>query len=190
MTEKKEIHLRNVPHGYPAVLFDHSEFIASIAKWYRPNLFVEYGVENGTATRIIAPHCKRLVGVDINPECNHDIPKFEFYNVSTREFKTLFLDKLKEPIDMAFIDAEHTSGAAFQDFEDLFPHLIESGIIFMHDTYPCAKEYLITGYCGDVWRVPDMIKAKYGRECEILTIPIQPGLTMIRKVTRLPEYMQ
>jgi predicted O-methyltransferase YrrM len=110
--------------------------------------------------------------------------------MSTREFKTTFLDKLREPIDMAFIDADHTSTVAFQDFEDLFPHLIESGIIFMHDTYPCDKKFLISEYCGDAWRVPDMIKAKYGRECEVLTIPIQPGLTMVRKVTRRPVYMR
>lgn len=182
------IHLRNVP--WPAEIFDHPQFIASIAKWYRPNLFVEYGTANGDATRIYAPHCKRILGVDLNRSVLFHIPNLEFHKMSTREFKTKVLDNLKEPIDMAFIDADHKAEVAFQDFEDLFPHVIENGIVFFHDTFPCEEKWADPIFSGDSWRVPYMIKEKYGAVCDVFTIPIQPGLTMVRKYTTPLSHMQ
>ena len=190
------IHLRNTPncppHFYPAETFDHPEFIASIAKWYKPNLFIEYGFGNGNSSSRVYEHCQRIISVDINNNpLTKTIPKLEFFNMNTREFKNVFLDSPNCPIvDMAFIDADHDSNVAFQDFEDLFPHIIENGIIFLHDTFPCDERWLAPGCCNDSYKVPRMIKAKYGNVCDILTIPIQPGLTVVRKETRYLDYLQ
>jgi hypothetical protein len=173
------IHLRNTP--WPAEIFDHPQFIASIAKWYRPNLFVEYGTAQGGATKVYAPFCKRIIGVDLNRADAKTVPNVQFYQMSTREFKTAVLDKLAEEIDMAFIDADHHWDVAFQDFEDLFPKMTDNGIIFLHDTYPCDQQWTSQDFCGDSWVVPHKIKEKYGDVCDVFTIPIQPGLTMVRK---------
>lgn len=171
------IHLRNIP--WPAEIFDHPQFIANLAKWYRPNLFVEYGVGNGAATSVFAPFCKKVICVDIKKQF---IPpsNIDFYEMSTREFKS-YLPKLNQPIEMAFIDADHKAEVVFEDFEDLFPYMIENGLLFLHDTFPCNKEFTHPNFCNDSWRVPDMIKKKYGDQCEVLTIPVQPGLTIVRK---------
>ena len=113
------IHLRNIP--WPMEIFDHPNFIASIAKFYKPNIFVEYGLSSCVATRVIHPHCIRYIGVDIEHHPSMDsIPNLEFYKMTTREFKTKILDDIDQPIEMAFIDADHHSEVAFQDFEDLF----------------------------------------------------------------------
>jgi len=155
------IHLRNVP--WPAERFDHPQFIASILKWYRPNLFIEYGLSSCVATVHLAPLCKRYIGVDINFHENmRRIPNLEFYEMPTSKFKTKVLDNLTEPVEAAFIDADHASEVAFQDFEDLFPHVIDNGLIFIHDTYPCDKQWTAPMFCNDSWRVPGLIKAKYG----------------------------
>ena len=177
------IHLRNVP--WPAERFDHTRFIANLAIFYRPNLFIEYGTGNGAATKIYAPFCKRVYGVDLN-RSSPNIPNLTFFKMSTRDFKKVVLDKLTEPVEMAFIDADHKAEVAFEDFEDLFPHLIDNGIIFLHDTFPCDQQWAEPDFSGDSWRVSDMIKSKYGHLCDVFTIPVQPGLTMVRKVKLLP----
>lgn len=187
MFTNNPIHLRNVP--WPCEIFDHPQFIANIAKWYHPNLFVEYGTGNGDATRIYAPFCKKIYGVDLNRNLQFNIPNLTFFKLSTRDFKTLVLDGLTEPIEMAFIDADHKAEVAFQDFEDLFPHMIENGMIFMHDTFPCEQKWADPIFSGDSWRVPAMIKEKYSTVCDVLTIPVQPGLTVVRKYTTPLDYM-
>lgn len=182
------IHRRNT---WPPEAFDHPQFIASLAKWYKPTLFVEYGLREGACTKVYAPFCKKIYGVDlqIDPSLVM-IPNLHTFQMSTREFKSSVLDSLDEPIDMAFIDADHTSSVTFQDFEDLFPKMSENGIIFLHDTFPCEAKYMSPEYSGDSWKVPDLIKKKYGKICDVFTIPIQPGLTMVRKYTTiLPHFL-
>lgn len=183
------IHLRNIP--WPAEIFDHPNFIASVAKFYRPCLFVEYGTGEGVATKVYAPYCKQVFGVDMGrvPSTQEEIPNLTFFKMSTREFKKTVLDRLPITIDMAFIDASHDSRDVWQDFEDLFPKMTENGIIFMHDTFPCMEEWATSTFSWDTWKVPRMIKEKYGNVCEVLTIPVQPGLTMVKKYTKDLDYM-
>lgn len=181
------IHLRNVP--WPCEILNHNEIIANFARFYRPNLFVEYGTANCDATRIFAPFCKKVYGVDMGRTPPVNIPNLVFFHMSTRDFKTTVLDKLTEPIEMAFIDADHKAEVAFQDFEDLYPHVIENGLIFLHDTFPCEEKWADPIFSGDSWKVPYMIKEKYSQECDVLTIPVQPGLTIVRKYTKPLEHM-
>jgi predicted O-methyltransferase YrrM len=181
------IHLRNVP--WPAERFDHPQFIASIAKWYKPNLFVEYGTGHGIATKVYAPFCKKVLAVDLNHADVSYISNLTFYKMTTREFKTNVLDKLTQTIDMAFIDADHKWEVAFQDFEDLFPKMTENGIIFIHDTYPCSEKWADPIFSSDSWIVPNKIKEKYSDRSDIFTIPVQPGLTMVRKYPKELSHM-
>src|SRR3989304_4758478 len=180
------IHLRNVP--LPPEIFNHSKFITFLAKYYRPEIFVEYGIRTGTATKEYAPYCKKIIGVDLQP-INFYIPNLEFYQMSTQDFGKKILPKLP-PIDMAFIDADHNSEVAFQDFEDLLTKMNENGIIFLHDTYPCSEEWTKPNYCEDSWKVPFKIKEKYSDICDVFTIPIQPGLTMVRVQRKELDHMR
>ena len=183
------IHLRNTPqeHGR-AEIIDHAFLISYLAKWYKPNLYVEYGVRGADCIYQVLPYCKKVWGVDIAPSYYRH-PDFEFFQMSTREFKGV-LETRKPVIDMAFIDACHKSEVVLQDFDDLFPYVIEDGLIFLHDTYPMSREYTSPDYCNDCWRVPNALKNKYQGRIEILTLPVQPGLTMVKKLRQTPlEWM-
>ncbi len=180
----KPLHLRNRPWD----MFPHHDFIAFIAQYIKPEVFVEYGVSDCGTTSKTAPHCKRYIGVDIASHPNMDsIPNLEFHQETTREFKTNFLDHNPElKIDIAFIDADHKFESAWEDFEDLWSHITDNGIIFLHDTYPTELSFLSPGLCNDCYKTPYSIKAKYSDQCEILTLPFSPGLTMVRKLPKEP----
>jgi hypothetical protein len=174
------IHARN-PDYVPEV-FDHPNLIAYFCKWWKPEVYLEYGLSSCLTTKAVAPFCKRIIGVDVNHHPAMDtIPNLEFHRMKTSEFKPI-LDKLGVKLDVVFIDAWHESETVFQDFQDVFPHVAENGLIFMHDTYPCFPKYVAENYCWDAWKAPHLIKQMYGDQCEVLTIPVQPGLTMVKKL--------
>lgn len=182
------IHRRNLP-GNPEV-FDHVGFIANMAMWYKPEIFVEYGTSTGLTAKACAPYCGRLITVDVshNQFVGPKPSNVQLCTCSTRNFKEI-LPTLESTIDMAFIDADHCADSAFADFEDLFPYITKNGLIFLHDTYPCEGKWTEPRYCGDSWKVPDRIKKKYSDVCEIVTLPIQPGLTMVKKLGKKLDYM-
>jgi hypothetical protein len=180
------IHLRN-PDTNP-VIFDHPNIISYFANWFKVNTFVEFGVAEQYTTKAVAPYCKRYIGVDI-ADIKNEVENFEFYKMRTDNFIKNVLPAIKE-IDMAFIDANHQADVVMNDFRGLFEYLIENGIIFLHDTYPIKKEYTADHYCSNSYLVPDRIKKEYGDSVDVFTIPIQPGLTIVRKTTKiLPHLM-
>lgn len=173
------IHIRN-PDVQPEV-FDHASFIADMCKWWKPNVYLEYGLSTCLTTSRVSPYAKKIIGVDVNHHPNMDkIKNLSFYKMKTSEFKPI-LDSMNTVIDVAFIDACHESRIAFQDFKEIFPHVIEDGLIFLHDTYPCYPVYVEERFCHDCWKLPHLIKKEFGDRCEIITIPVQPGLTMVKK---------
>jgi hypothetical protein len=182
------IHERNPPdlHGN-MIIFNHCNFLEWLAHWIKPYVYVEYGVASGDIIEKMALHCKQVYGVDINaytPRASN----IEFVQCSTRDFKLL----LPDAIDMAFIDADHNSSVAFEDFEDIFPNIIPNGFICIHDTYPTIIEMTDSSICEDSWKVPEMIKQKYvnpldgsAAVAELITLPFCPGLTIVRKIHNL-----
>lgn len=182
--ESVPIHQRNHPSEFNRhEVFDHVAFISYMAMWYRPTLYVEYGIREGACVEAVMPHCREVWGIDTAIYRSRD-PRFKFFHMTTREFaQTLVRSEPK--IDMAFIDACHESEAVLQDFDDLFPWIIDDGMVFLHDTHPIAEEYTVPGLCSDCWKTPGVLKERYGDRVEVLTIPIMPGLTMVRKVRRV-----
>ena len=186
------IHLRNVPP--PMETFDHASILQLFAKWIKPNLYVEFGVREGPVLVTVAPFCKKVHGIDINPINSGICNKFNQltpFQMTTDNYVDL-LNKIdpKLIIDMAFIDAHHESTKVFKDFEGLFPYVIEDGFIFLHNTYPYDKCMTSPILCNDCYKVPDMIKNKYQDVCEIVTLPFNPGLTIVKKkIQKLPAFM-
>ena len=178
------IHLRALPTSANMTPFDHVHFLQVLAFWIKPEVYVEYGVASGNSIEKVALLSKVVHGVDISPY-KPIAQNITFHQCSTRD--AIFIQDLD--IDMAFIDADHASKSAFQDFEDLFARLVLNGFICIHDTYPVIPVMTDKTLCEDSYRVPEMIKEKYGKIAEVLTLPFCPGLTIIRK-SHMLEFMK
>jgi len=187
------IHLRNIPP--PLETFNHPSMLEFFAKWLRPTFYVEFGIREGTSLSAVAPFCAKVHGVDINPinsSLTEKFNQFIFYQMTTDDYVSNVIGKIipRPIIDMAFIDACHESNQVFKDFEGLFPYVMEDGFIFLHDTYPYDKIMTAPDMCNDCYKVPLMIKEKYGNMCELLTLPFNPGLTIVKKkINPLPAFL-
>jgi hypothetical protein len=100
------------------------------------------------------------------------------FSMTTDNFSINYLPLVN--FDYAFIDADHSHKQVVIDFEYMYKHINNGGYIFLHDTYPCMEENLKPTACNDCYLSPLTIKKKYP-EIEILTLPLNPGLTIIRK---------
>lgn len=182
----RPIHLRNIPP--PMETFDHPTFLADFAKWLKPTLYVEFGVRTGSSLVKIAPYCTNIHGIDISPMdpiFSTKFPYFKAFQMTTDDYVANVLRKPENniTIDMIFIDACHESNQVYKDFEGIFPYVMEDGFIFLHDTYPYDMCMTHPGLCNDCYKVPYMIKNKYSQLCEMVTLPFNPGLTIIKKKT-------
>jgi predicted O-methyltransferase YrrM len=160
----------------------HEEFIVHLAKIVRPEVYVELGLYQCSLFNAMVPYAGTLYGVDINPDSGKFMkksPKSAFYPMKTIEFA----DKVKNEsirIDMLFIDADHAKKSVLEDFYAFFPFVIPHGLIFIHDTHPKNKESLSSDCCGDGYQAIEELSLRTS-DYELITIPVHPGLTLIRK---------
>ena len=139
--------------------------------------YIEYGVRNGDSVEPISKLVKTVYSVDLNdylPKNNN----IEFFKMLTDTFSENHLKNIN--FDYAFIDADHSSTQVVTDFINIYKYINRNGYIFLHDTYPCNKELLRQDYCNDCYLSPIKIRQLYP-DIEMLTIPINPGLTIIHK---------
>jgi hypothetical protein len=175
---REPIYRRLVPLPYETV--DHVRIIMAVlqATGSSGKNYVEYGVRNGSSIEPISKIVNHAYGVDIAPyiPVNSNISM----NVtSTDIFSTTQLPTLN--YDYAFIDADHSSRQVLIDFEAIYKYLNVGGYVFLHDTYPCLQEMLQVHFCNDCYRSPLLIREKYPN-IEMLTLPLNPGITIIHKV--------
>ena len=181
------VHTRLVPP--PVETIPHIAFLQLLASIIHPRVYIEYGVRNGhsfnamiEATREFQTRC---IGVDLTLiENKHQLG--EYYRLSTDEFADIILPGLEVVVDMVFIDACHAKEHAFKDFEKIFPYVAEDGLIVMHDTYPLNEMYTSPNWCDTsylaAWEIRN--NPHYKDRSESITLPVHPGLTIIRKSTR------
>ena len=160
----------------------HEDFIKKLAESLKPKVYVELGLYQCELFNKIVPYAENLFGVDINPEAGRWMTKSEktlFFHGTTDEFvEQVKSNNLK--IDLLFIDADHCKESVLNDFWNYFPYVNDHGIILLHDTYPKNLQYTDKGYCGDAYLAINELK-NHQDEFELMTIPIHPGLTLIRK---------
>ncbi len=160
----------------------HEDFIVYLTAQYRPKVYVELGLYQCELFNKIVPYSDHCIGVDISAEAGKWMTvseKTTFVNSTT----DLFAEALKQnpiAIDMLFIDADHCKESVLKDFWNFFPFVNDHGLILLHDTHPKNIQYTDKGYCGDAYLVIEELK-NHSDEFEMMTIPIHPGLTLIRK---------
>ena len=189
----KNIHERNLPGGEennPLELFAHTKFFEFLFSYIRPECFLELGIRTGSNFKALSKYCERAIGVDILPHDGVNIlphetkveGNMEFYQMTTDDY----FDQLHEDImfDAVFIDADHSHEQSLKDFMNVKDRVIEDGFIFFHDTYPCDPKWLDASICSDVYKTALYIKRHLIDEFEIVTLPIMPGVSIVKKINR------
>ena len=176
----KPIHLRNVPP--PGETFNHPEFFELFFSWLKPENYLELGVRDGATFRKVSKHCKKSVGVDLFPAPFPLEENMEFYVTSTDDY----FNNLDENImfDAVFIDADHSHEQSLKDFINVKDRVIEDGFIFFHDTYPYDPVFFDVHACNDAYKTAHYIKQNFIDDFEIVTLPINPGVTIVKKMKR------
>lgn len=173
------LYRRIIPIPWETV--DHGFVIEEIIKHvsnHNDKNYIEYGVRDGIILNRIAPLVKTAYGVDLNPT-NVNNNNIIFTQSYTNEFSTNQLPSIV--YHFAFIDADHKFVSVYDDFQHIYKHIQPGGYIFLHDTYPCCEEMTSPGGSYDCYKTPIHIKKEYPG-IEILTLPLNPGLTIIRKL--------
>jgi hypothetical protein len=175
------VYLRNVPP--PNETFDHAEFISNLFKWLKPELYLELGVRDGTTFIPASKYCKRAIGVDAfnDPKFQFQ-PNMEFYKMMTDDFFANLNPDIK--FDAVFIDADHSHEQSLKDFINVKDRVIDDGFILFHDTYPYNESMLHPYACNDCYRTALYIKQHFIDEFEVLTLPFNPGVTIVKKMRR------
>ena len=167
---------------------NHIEVIEFFIRLLRPKNFIEMGTQFGeTAVRVLPLIPEHYYGVDIIKQDNMKFldKKYDnmcFFEMSTDEFFENAFDK--RMFDMAFIDASHDYEQTLKDFINIKDFIVPDGIIFFHDTYPSTIEETKPNLSGDCYRLPEKIRLEHNDEFEIITFPVNPGLSMARKIKK------
>jgi|TARA_R110000787_G_scaffold285864_1_gene402553 predicted O-methyltransferase YrrM len=176
----KPIYLRNIPP--PAETFNHIYFLEFMASWIKPEHYLELGVRSGVSLLKIAPYCNKVTGVDVaSPQ--FEVPaNTKIYTTTTDDY----FDNINNSymFDMVFIDADHSYEQSLKDFNNVKNYVIEEGFIFLHDTSPYCKEFTSPKFCDDAYKTALHIKQNYIDEWEIVTLPFNPGLSILKKINR------
>jgi len=166
----------------PEESVNHVKIITSIIEALDGHLdktYVEYGVSTGISLEPVAALVRQAYGVDAR-EYKPKRSNISFHQCYTDAFSFSTLPKLT--FQYAFIDADHSSRQVIEDFKHVFEHIQPGGYIFMHDTYPCEQRLLLPHYCNDCYLSPLYIKKEYAGRVELMTLPLNPGVTIVRKL--------
>ena len=173
--------------GSPGTHYDwhdnwHEDFITHLARITKPAVYVELGLYRCKLFNKMIPVADRLIGVDNDPSVVRYMKKSgktTFFNMKTDEFA----EKLREEplaIDMIFIDADHSENAVRDDFFHFLPFVRPHGLLILHDTHPRSDLFIQKEFCGDGYKAMEAI-SRNAKDYEVLTIPVHPGLTIVRK---------
>lgn len=176
----KEIYLRNLPGECRD--FSHTDFFLFLFSFLKPENYLELGVRDGSNFRPVSPLCKKSTAVDIIPIQFPIGANCGYFQMSTDTFFEK-LDKT-ERYDAVFIDADHSHAQSLKDFLNVKDLVVEDGFIFLHDTYPYDESWIVPVSCGDVYKTALYIKQNFLDEFEIVTLPFNPGLTIIKKMKK------
>ena len=175
LTNKSEKNINDTPFAFLGNSeFQHSIFIAELAKLSNCKKYLELGIYDASNINIISSVVEYTVGVD-NSKMFTIEGDFIFHEKTTDQF---FLDN-KELFDIIFIDADHQYESVVRDFENALKILNPNGIVLVHDTDPINEQYTEPGYCGDSYKLNEYLENKHP-ELAYITLPFsESGLTLI-----------
>jgi predicted O-methyltransferase YrrM len=114
--------------------YDMMALYPALIKIPKDGLYVEIGVRNGRSLMFARKHSKgTVVGIDIGHEIFLDKFKdeknWEFIHKESNEAVKTW----NRPIDVLFIDADHTYEGVKDDWDNFSPFVKPGGIVYFHD---------------------------------------------------------
>ena len=154
--------LYNTDHtrGISRVNLDEAALLWSNVKAYRNRSFIkrptvlEIGTRfGGTTALLLAAEC-RVITVDLAPEIDPQVADMLSVHEATGRLVSVVGDSkelvLTGPVDIIFIDGDHTYKGVLGDVEQHWPELKTHGLAIFHDARPCKP-----GHSEGVARVVD-----------------------------------
>ncbi len=191
-------HLIDVGHLYltrannEIALFN---LLFSIAISSRPTTILELGTGPGVSSRAFFRALRYWEMADRKPRFLHtcDLDKASTdrvrarfgqsvvpHPVSTDELAAWWSLK-KVPIDLLYIDADHSHAQSLADFDHFCRWVVPNGLILMHDSFPLSELHEEDRYSGHVWITVQEIKRNRADEFEACTIPHLCGVSILRR---------
>lgn len=161
----------------------HRRLLPLLVELLGTESYLELGVAAGDSLRPVlaaAPPTFRAVAVDVEP-INVSDSRVAIFHGTTAEFFATEAARLDRQYDLVLIDAEHGETAVWADLRAVLPYVCEQGVICLHDTFPLTPALTSEDTCRDTWRVAEALGARTFLELEAMTLPVSPGITLIRK---------
>ena len=175
----KPIYLRNLPEPLDET-YDHPFILEHFASWIKPERYLEIGVRNGRVLKKIMNYCNECYAVDIKFLTKDFTSNVKLFETSSDDFFLNLDNNIK--FDMVFIDGDHNKEQVYKDFVNVEDKVIDDGFVFFHDSYPYSEIMLQPGLSGDCWEAVKKIKKNFISSWEIVTLPFNPGLTIMKKI--------
>ena len=176
------IYLRNTPDSHGGLLetYPHYEMIEHLVKWVKPINYLEIGVRHGTVYHLVNKYCETCYLVDIqflDIEYSPNTIKFEMTSDS-------FFNSVNQSIkfDFVFIDGDHSKEQVLKDFLNVKDRVVDDGFVILHDTYPCDERMTLPHHSDNGWEAMLYIKQNFKDDWEFVTLPFNPGLTIMKKM--------
>ena len=131
--------------------YDAEQRIEEIVWFYRaveeikPKVIVEIGIKEGGNLKILSTHLPKkgiVVGIDPREEIPWKMKDClcESHHISLNSHSEEAVSKLEEildgkPIDVLFIDGDHSTEGMVADYNDYSPLVRKGGIIAVHDIF-------------------------------------------------------
>ncbi|MEM8571081.1 MAG: class I SAM-dependent methyltransferase [Pseudomonadota bacterium] len=169
---------------------NYLNFLRSLHRTSRPELYFEIGVDKGMSLSIAS-----CLSVAVDPsfcvDCQIDAPS-RLFRMSSDEFfddYRICKDTLECGIDLAFIDGMHLAEFVVRDFANTEKWMKKGGVIVFDDTLPeqlemAARDRNFNAWCGDVFKVVPILR-KYRPDLNINVFeafigPYRKGIAVIQ----------
>lgn len=183
---------------------EHRELIIALCKLFQSEVYVELGVKDGYVFNEVAKYVKKAVGVDQKGFTRHTeyLSNAVLYTTSTDNFIKIWKKNhikynryglyQEENIDMLFIDACHEKEQVLNDFFGLECFVkTNTGLILLHDTYPCSPNLASSKYCWNAYEAAYEIRKNFSEQFEIVTLPGPiAGISIIRKAVQQVPWLE
>lgn len=173
------IHLRNIPE--PVETYNHPFILEHFALWIKPERYLEIGVRDGRVLNIVSKYCKECYAVDLKFLNKNFTDNVKLFETSSDDFFLNLDNNIK--FDMVFIDGDHNKEQVYKDFINVESKVIDDGFIFFHDSYPCNELMTHPGLSNNCWEAVKQIKSNFIHTWEIVTLPFNPGVTIMKKMS-------